>query len=295
MAASNLSRAPSFGHYLLPLTMNKCHINDKQAEYHIEVKTKYLDLKKHRPERHALRNLLGMLHFRLNKFDESLAFIDKILSEGEDPENLNALANRKYICDKLYRIPESRNCAEKISGLLPDNYQDEGEESRLRRARSLAEQAFAYSFDVFEESVTTERYRISVKLYEEAFELAGDSLTQDEKEDWMISQGMACHKIFNEIKFDKSLHEETQIWLGEMVNIFIQIVEETNDDSLTSESWRQLGEIFQQVKCIPCQYPITTKNIKAIQYNVLIELSIIVQTIREFWLDSQISLTITLT
>ncbi|XP_071802742.1 uncharacterized protein [Asterias amurensis] len=244
MAASTMSRASSFGHYLLPLTMNKGQINAKQAEYHIEVKTKYLDIKKHRPERHALRNLLGMLHFRLDKFDESLAFFDKILSDGEDPKNLNALANRKYVCDKLYRIPESSDCDKKMSELLPDDYQNEGAESRLRRARSLAEQAFAYSFDVFDESVTTERYRTSVKLYEEAFELAGDSLAQDEREDWMMSKGMACQKIFSEVKFNKALQKEARKWFEEAANIFIRI-KDTNNDSLKSESWRHLGELFQ--------------------------------------------------
>ncbi|XP_071802347.1 uncharacterized protein [Asterias amurensis] len=263
MAASTMPRASSFGHYLLPLTMNKGHINAKQAEYHIRVKTKYLDIKKHRPERHALRNLLGILHFRLGKFDESLEFFDKILSDGEDPKNLNALANQKYICNKLYRIPESRDCEKKISELLPDDYQNEGEESRLRRARSLAEQAFAYSFDVFDESVTTERYRTSVKLYDEAFELAGDSLAQYEREDWMTSKGMACHKIFNKVKWDKSLKEEAQTWLGKMANIFIQIVQETDDNSLASEGWRQLGEIFQQAKSHyfnPIQVPDSLKK-----------------------------------
>ena len=292
MAASTMSRASSFGHYLLPLTMNKGHINAKQAEYHIEVKTKYLNIKKHRPERHALRNLLGILHFRLGKFDESLEFFDKILSDGEDPKNLNALANQKYICDKLYSIPESNDCEKKISELLPDDYQNEGEESRLRRARSLAEQAFAYSFDVFDESVTTERYRTSVKLYDEAFELAGDSLAQDEREDWMTSKGMACHKIFNKVKWDKSLKEEAQTWLGKMANIFIQIVQETDDNSLASEGWRQLGEIFQQAKSRyfnPIQVPDSLKKYLWTPGNCFRRALHYTPNDPRLWLDSPIS------
>ena len=109
--------AETFGHFFLHLTMNKGHIDAKQAEYHMEVKTKYLELKNHRPERHAIRNLLGMLLYRLGKIEEAFEYFDTVLSEGEDPENLNALANRKYICEKLFRFPESRVCEKEIAQL----------------------------------------------------------------------------------------------------------------------------------------------------------------------------------
>ncbi|XP_038045870.1 uncharacterized protein LOC119720300 [Patiria miniata] len=249
---ATMSSAETFGHFLLPLTMNKGHIEAKLADQVFIVRSHYLGLKTTRPERHALGNLLGMLAFRIGKFEEALGYLDRILSFGEDSENLNALANRKYMCEKLFRFPEARECERRILELITeDGTEVSKNRCRRLRARSLAEQAFAYSFEIFGESVTVERYRKSVELYDQATQLAGHLIGQEEREDWAIVYGMACHKIYKKVKRDWSLRDQSKTWYQKAVNKFLLIIQESKDFSLVSDSWRHLGELFKNPRHVP--------------------------------------------
>ncbi|XP_038045871.1 uncharacterized protein LOC119720302 [Patiria miniata] len=249
---ATMSSAETFGHFLLPMTMNKGHIETKLADYVFKVRSRYLELKENRPERHALRNLLGMLAFRIGQFEEALGYLDKILSAGEDPENLNALANRKYMCEKLFRLPEARESERKILELTTEDGTEESKNRcRRLRARSLAEQAFAYSFELFGESVTVERYCKSVELYDQATQLAGNSICQEDREDWAIVYGMDCHKIYTKCKRDSSLRDQSTTWCEKAVNNFLLIIQESQDIRLLSESWRHLGELFKNPRHLP--------------------------------------------
>ncbi|XP_038045405.1 tetratricopeptide repeat protein 22-like [Patiria miniata] len=243
-----MTSTETFGLFLLPLTTNKGHINEILAKRVMAIRTRYLELKKERPERHAIRNLLGVLAFRLGQLEKALEHLNKILSDGEDPNNLNALANKKYVCEKLFMFPEAQQCEQRISELLQDDEGGSSGRCRKLRARSLAEQAFAYSFEPFEESVTFQRYSKSVALYQEATELAGDVISQDEKEDWLFASGMASYTIYTRIRRGGSRQEDSKARFQQAVDKFVQIVQTSEDNILLSDSWRHLGELFEKYR-----------------------------------------------
>ncbi|XP_038045290.1 tetratricopeptide repeat protein 22-like [Patiria miniata] len=235
----------NFGHFLLPLSMNQGPVDAKLAERLFVLRSEYLCLKK-RPERHAIRNLLAMLAFRLGQFDRALEYLDKILSPGEDPDNLNALANRRYMCEDLFRVQEARECEKRIKRLLAEDG-GEGMDMRCKklRARSLAEQAFAYAFELFEESVSFGRYRKAIELYQKAVDLAGTAIDKDEMDEWIFIIGVASFIIYKRIKYGTP-SEETKTRLQTAVTSFIRTVQDCQDENLVSDSWRHLGVLFKQ-------------------------------------------------
>ncbi|XP_022084285.1 tetratricopeptide repeat protein 22-like [Acanthaster planci] len=231
------------GLFLLPLTINKDNINAKLADRVIAIRRRFLDFKKTRPERHAIRNLLGVLAFRLGKFDEALEYFDKVLLEGEDPDNLNALANRKYICEKLFLFPEAKECEQRITDLLQNGLENRSKYRKLK-ARRLAEHAFAYLFELFEESVTFEKYERSSALYKEAIDLAGDLVSQDEMEDWLFASGMASYLIYKRIRRGGLRQHECRDRFQDAVNKFVKVTQMCQDGLILGDSWRTLGELF---------------------------------------------------
>ncbi|XP_038045288.1 tetratricopeptide repeat protein 22-like [Patiria miniata] len=235
----------NFGHFLLPLSMNQGPVDAKLAERLFVLRSEYLRLKK-RPERHAIRNLLAMLAFRLGQFDRALEYLDKILSPGEDPDNLNALANRRYMCEDLFRVQEARECEKRIKRLLAEDG-GEGMDMRCKklRARSLGEQAYAYAFELFEESVSFGRYRKAIELYQEAVDLAGTAIDKDEMDEWIFTIGVASFIIYKRIKYGTP-GEETKTRLQTAVTSFIRTVRDCQDENLVSDSWRHLGVLFKQ-------------------------------------------------
>lgn len=94
----------------------------------------------------------------------------------EDPGNLNAWANLGYVYDKLKRELDAGECVEKVSQLMGlDGGEASQEESRLLAARCLAEQAFAYPYDVELDSEDDVRERLvsALRLYNRALDYGG--------------------------------------------------------------------------------------------------------------------------
>ncbi|XP_022084287.1 tetratricopeptide repeat protein 22-like [Acanthaster planci] len=239
-----MASGENYGHFLLPLTMNQGPIDVQLAERLFALRSEHLH--KRRPERHAIRNLLAMLAFRLGHFDKALEYLDKILSPLEDPNNLNALANRQYMCQNLFRVQEARECEKRIVWLLTDGDTEEMETRRKKlRARSLAEQAFAYSFELFEECISFGRYRKSIELYQTAIELAGNVIDKEEMDEWIFTIGVASFIIYKRIKY-VSMSDEAKTRLQTAINSFIQTVNECQDKNFVSDAWRHLGVLFKQ-------------------------------------------------
>ncbi|XP_022111418.1 tetratricopeptide repeat protein 22-like [Acanthaster planci] len=174
---------PPVGHFGLPLHTNTGTIVPVTANYKRGVLEYYLNRKGDRPERHALRNLLGVLAFQQGQRDLARQHFDRILSEGEDPGNLNARAN----LDHVNTVVTSDND-------LPDL---ETEDGKRRQARRYAEQGFAFMFELYDETVTHQRYRQARDLYVKAMELAGNLVDHKEKEDWHFGIGLANFKMFS--------------------------------------------------------------------------------------------------
>lgn len=83
----------------------------------------------------------------------------------EDPGNLNAWANLGYVYDKMERELDAGECVEKVSHLMGlDGGEASQEESRLLASRCMAEQAYAYPYDVELDSENDLRERLTTAL-----------------------------------------------------------------------------------------------------------------------------------
>ena len=194
----------------------------------------------HRPERHAIRNLLGLLEARVENYQQALSYFAQVISE--DPTNLNAIGNCQSLANILHRFSESDGCNEQLrllqrSSVLSDNVQTK------RNARCLAEQAYAYAFDIVDDAVGCERYIRSQQLYFKAMELAGNPVDVEERHDWELADAIVCRKICSskgknaEPAGNYVSYLETSLWH------FYRVLQH-DDVHMKSECWRHMGEIF---------------------------------------------------
>lgn len=117
----------------------------------------------------AIRNLLGVFSFYLEEVEQAKEIFLHISQEA--PENLNAWANLAYVYDRLNNEHEEACCTEKLSHLMGlDSGDDPEGNSQLRAARCLAEQGYAYAFDVglVNEDEKLEKLMAGLALYAKA-------------------------------------------------------------------------------------------------------------------------------
>ncbi|XP_033628181.1 tetratricopeptide repeat protein 22-like [Asterias rubens] len=183
------------GHFKLPLVINTegQPLDPITTDYKADTLKRFLDYKTNRPERHAIRNLLGVLAFRGgNRVEEAKSYFRKILNE--DPGNLNAKANIDYVDIPAMSAEEYVTSGAGIaaSNLGPDV---SSETEKKKQGRRYAEQAFAFIYENYHETVTHERYSTAIKLYNMAMDLAGNLVDDKEKDDWHLGIGLASMKI----------------------------------------------------------------------------------------------------
>uniref|UniRef100_A0ACB8F478 Uncharacterized protein n=1 Tax=Sphaerodactylus townsendi TaxID=933632 RepID=A0ACB8F478_9SAUR len=126
----------------------------------------------------AIRNLLGVFSFYLEDVEHAKEIFLHI--SQEDPENLNAWANLAYVYDQLNDEQEEAKCTERLSHLMGLDSKDKPQEDpQLNAARCLAEQGYAYAFDVglMNEEEKLEKLTAGLTLYGKA--LAYGKQTQD--------------------------------------------------------------------------------------------------------------------
>lgn len=95
----------------------------------------------------AMNNVDGVLQYYLGgreHKEEAIVSFKEILSG--DPENINALENCRVIYAELGEDEEAETCACKLAQLL--NSENSNRDLSLRKARCVAEQAFAQTFTV---------------------------------------------------------------------------------------------------------------------------------------------------
>lgn len=198
----------------------------------------YLQLKLHRPERHAIRNLLGLLEARIENYQQALGYFTQVLSE--DPTNLNAIANCRSLANILHRFSESNECNEQLRLLLRSSV---NLDYVRRNARCLAEQAYAYAFDIVDDGIGCERYIRSHQLYFKALELAGNYVNVEEKQDWELADAIVCRKIYS-FKYKNAESEANYARYLETSLRHFYLVLQHGDVHMKSECWRHMGEIF---------------------------------------------------
>ncbi len=207
------------------------------ADYKEESLKDFLDPKSHRPERHAIRNLLGVLAFRRNQVKEAKDYFNKILEPGEDPDNLNAKANldfvkRQTLSDEEY-ITSGVGIA--ASNLGPNT---SPVTEKKRQGRRYAEQAFAFMFENYYETLTQGRFSTALELYNMAMTLAGDLVDPQEKDDWHLGIGLASRKIF---KSQITTQDATKHLQTALSNFCALINSESADPDMRSDAFLHFG------------------------------------------------------
>nr|XP_033771373.1 tetratricopeptide repeat protein 22 [Geotrypetes seraphini] len=139
-------------------------------------------------QQYAVRNLLGVFSFYLDRFDKAKEIFLNITQE--DPSNLNAWANLAYVYDRLNKEQDASECAEKVSllmGLGAPGVSDG--DPRLRAARCLAEQGYAYIFDVgfVSEEDRMEKLTTGIRLYDKALVYGQKEIPVEEKRSWCFT------------------------------------------------------------------------------------------------------------
>ncbi|KAM4575437.1 tetratricopeptide repeat protein 22 [Fundulus diaphanus] len=149
----------------------------------------------------AVRNLLGLLAFHLDQPDKAEEIFRNICKE--DPGNLNAWANLGFVYDTQGREPDAEECVDKVSYLMGMNSgEDSLEESRLLAARCLAEQAYAFPYDVELDSEDNLRERLmsALSLYNKALHYGGHLIPSEEKRTWYFKMAAIYVRLDQIIK-----------------------------------------------------------------------------------------------
>ena len=131
------------GIFNLTLDINKIDLDKEEGRYRIKILKYYQNRKVGRHERFAIRNLIGVLLSQVGEHVEAMQHFDAILSDSEGTRNLNALANKMRLCEKLHRSDEATRCKERLASALKED-----EMTKIERARCFAEQGYAFANDI---------------------------------------------------------------------------------------------------------------------------------------------------
>ncbi|XP_068599883.1 tetratricopeptide repeat protein 22 [Brachionichthys hirsutus] len=153
------------------------------------------------PLQYAVRNLLGLLAFHLDKLEMSEEIFRGICKE--DPGNLNAWANMGYVYDKLGRELDAGECVERVSSLMGlDGGEASKEETRILAARCLAEQAYVYPYDVElgGQDDLREKLAAALRLYNRALHYGGELISMEEKRIWYFKMATIYIRLDDIVK-----------------------------------------------------------------------------------------------
>ena len=238
------------GHFSLPLSINRI-ADPERIRYKQNVLQCLLRQKRHRPESHAIRNLLGLLAARVAQYDEAMGHFMKVTSEEQDVCNLNAYANMKQICEFQYKFREAASNESKLKEYANLAITDDGEEldemqseSRKVHARCMAEQAYAITVDLDDlNRFHGHRYRRAYDWYKAALQMGENDVGEDEMQDWEFHLGVVCYNIGTALINN---FEERVVWepfLMESMECLCKTYQ-VKDKSISAESWCYIGKIL---------------------------------------------------
>ncbi|XP_072024950.1 tetratricopeptide repeat protein 22-like [Amphiura filiformis] len=227
----------------LPLDVNTEHFDtDDVAKYRYKVLENYLQEKIDRPERHAVRNLLGFIDARLKRYEKAIEILSKVLEEDQD--NVNALANLQWVYKTRGSDNDSRQdeIAERLDDLRPMLDIVDSPRAKVIKARYLTEQGYAICNGITRR--THDAHANASAMYDEALELAENLVSIEEKTDWRLGSARAKDKILH-MKVKSNDFASTDVDLEKQLIEHFEVVLKNGDDNMKAEVWVKLGTLFR--------------------------------------------------
>ncbi|KAM7162064.1 tetratricopeptide repeat protein 22 isoform 2-T2 [Macrochelys suwanniensis] len=196
-------------------------------------------------QRFAVRNLLGVFSFHLEEMEQAKEIFMSI--SQEDPDNLNAWANLAYVYDRLDSEQEEADCTKKLAHLMGLGSEDESQaDPRLRAARCLAEQGYAYVFDIglVDEEDRMEKLTAGLMLYDKALAY-GQQIPLEEKRSWYFTMATLYIRL-DGILMNKGNDEQKRLPAFNRTLALLRQVTKSSDSHYRALSWCYLGMLLER-------------------------------------------------
>ncbi|XP_078674704.1 uncharacterized protein LOC144912843 [Branchiostoma floridae x Branchiostoma belcheri] len=206
------------------------------------------------PMESAMTNLLSVFAFhKVRGKGEARKLLEKLTEKDEN--NLNAIANKQFIYSQLMRAKDEMACRDRLQELLSD----QSDAARARNARCFAEQAYALTFDVRDDSKDmVSKVRHAISLLETALSLVCDTDTLvNECLVWKYYLSF-CYWRFDQVKYAQG-QDKTQLTEDDKKEVLLKaqslLIEVTqmnpsrkHSESYVAKAWALLGALVQEVE-----------------------------------------------
>ncbi|TRY58445.1 hypothetical protein DNTS_002068 [Danionella cerebrum] len=194
---------------------------------------------------YAVRNMLGLLAFHVDELETAEDAFRSICQE--DQENLNAWANLGYVYERLGREEEEGECVEHVAALMGSEVGEKHVVCRLRAARCLAEQAYAYLHDVeLERDVDLqERLTAALMIYNRALDYGDLLVPTEEKRSWYFKMATIYIRLDGTVKDFKDVRRLNYFNKG------LQLLTETlksDSQHLRALAWCYVGLMLERTE-----------------------------------------------
>ncbi|KAF7244391.1 Tetratricopeptide repeat protein 22 [Varanus komodoensis] len=196
-------------------------------------------------QQNAVRNLLGVFSFHLEEVEQAKEIFLHI--SLEDPENLNAWANLAFVYDKLADEQEVAKCTKSLSRLMGLDLEEPLQgDPQLRAARCLAEQGYAYAFDVglVNEEEKMEKLTAGLTLYSKALAY-GKQIPLEERRSWYFSMA-TLHIRLDGMWMSKGNDEEKRLLAFNRTLALLQQVLKSSNLHHKALAWCYLGILLER-------------------------------------------------
>ncbi|XP_007443435.1 tetratricopeptide repeat protein 22 [Python bivittatus] len=196
-------------------------------------------------QQYAIQNLLGVFSFYLEEVEQAKEIFLHIIQEK--PENLNAWANVAYIYDRLNHEQEEAECTEKLSQLMGLDSEDKLQGNhQLRAARCLAEQGYAYAFDIrlMNEEEKVEKLTAGLTLYSKALAY-GKQIPLEERRSWYFAMS-TLHIRLDGVWMNKGEDEEKRLPAFNRTLVLLQQVLKSSNLHYRALAWCYLGMLLER-------------------------------------------------
>ena len=196
--------------------------------------------------------LVGVLQYTLGgsgDLVEALGSFENVLNE--DPENLNAWENSRFVYDKVGDQKNTEDCEAKLNELMTKAKSER--ELNLRLARRFAEQAFAIQSkagieDAQERGGTDmDRYLHANSYFQKAFDLdrkLSGLFSKEKRCHWLYMWGQNHHHLYGEYCRDRKNYGARPQVFNKAVDCFTEVIKKASSENYVAKAWCLMGTFF---------------------------------------------------